>query len=185
MERFCNYFEEKTFATLHDLELTAKLTLNDVEVIIKRIAESVLNDRDENSSFLLNPLKYLMEESQSKSQLFIDFEDILNTSSVKKIFSETLPTAIFTLMDFMKVRFPKEQANCQSKKDICLPVAKIIPLLNSFMVHNEDDALCIELTKDKMINQFSLNIYEAFCHTDQQVENDEGYGLNKIMQLFE
>ena len=192
---FCLHLQEIITRHATKFDLKQKVTLIDLRHIFQGILKEVRETVDIN-----NPPKYLISMEQKDqnwsnldknekgayAKMCSDLLDILEQSDFQKLTEESLDTQMSLLFEELLEDF--EELGQNSETEISLPIAKIIPKLNSATKTDTDsnghkqDKWALSMMTSDSVNKFSANIYEAFALAS--MEDTSNYYFGRFIQRF-
>ncbi len=186
LEQICEFSMELSRKFVGEIGLVTKFTCNNLEDFFKEILSQKPN---------LNLNVKIEDESDSMlNELIDDLNDVLEISEADwiKVNESCVEVGVAAILDDLAEAFEVNNDLCPSNKAKCLPLAKIVPMLNSVVEaaseDDEDDEFCLRLNSDlnKALESFSANIYEAFSQPKPQTNIDQpAFGLKQFINLFE
>ncbi|XP_045160038.2 peroxisomal biogenesis factor 3-like [Mercenaria mercenaria] len=166
------------------LTLKEKLSLHNLEAIIKHIRERIENGREVSikeiptmplCDFLICRKTSSQDDVPSDDlylQLLQETQDILESHDFHTVFSTGLDRGFAKLVDYLAEFYQPLQKNETSRvelHDISVPLAKLIPFLSGLLYKLGSDApnpLVQELLLLEQTKTLAANIYEAFSQID-------------------
>jgi len=191
-----NYVQKAVRQEIEQLSLKERLSLSDLENLIKKIRQGLESEEAGNSrlpadiSCLLLPTEEcgLSEAtgglllSEDKLHIIMsETRDVLESNDCRVIFNQLLDNGFSQLVDCFAEYFVGAQDEAssgdafQNPNEVTIAVAKLIPLANG-MVHgicsDEPSQLIQHMLAESSLKTWSANIYEAFVsHVDVSDRN--------------
>ena len=173
----CLHVLESARVALSSVGLKRKVSILELEELFQAIIKSVRREKETVvNEFLLRPDRLDCSslsdaESEVLDGLFQDTRDILELSDFQSAVDKSVQHSLSLLFDALAEEL---HASASSKTaavgknsfsgptEICLPFARVIPILNSAS-DSCSEAVSRELLRSEVIAVLSSNVYEAFC----------------------
>ncbi|XP_060584905.1 peroxisomal biogenesis factor 3-like [Ruditapes philippinarum] len=177
--------KEAVYKETSSLTLKEKLSLHNLEAIIKHIRERVENGQEvsikEISTLPLSELLVCWKTSDEDKepsddlycQLLKETQDILYSHDFHTVFSTALDRGFAKLVDYLAEFYQplqKTETSVIQLHDVSVPLAKLIPFLSGLLYKLGSDApnpLVQELLLLEQTKTLAANIYEAFSQIEE------------------